>query len=277
MQHGAVDFREEHMSEEVVLQERRDGYAILTLNRPDRLNSFNIEQHKQLKAALEACAADQECRAVVLTGAGRGFCAGQDLADRDPAMLGEQPDLGETLATYYGPLIRLLRSLEKPVICAVNGVAAGAGANIALACDIVLAAKSAKFIQAFSKIGLIPDAGGTYWLTRHLGEARAKALALTAYPLSAEEAAEWGLIWRAVDDGELMAEATALAETFAKGPTYAYALTKKAIQAASTNSLEQQLDLEGQLQREAGRSDDYREGVAAFLQKRQPRFSGRKT
>jgi 2-(1,2-epoxy-1,2-dihydrophenyl)acetyl-CoA isomerase len=275
MQHDRVDFREERMSEQAVLHERRDGYAILTLNRPDKLNSFNVEQHEQLRAALEKCAADESCRAVVLTGAGRGFCAGQDLADRDPAMLGEAPDLSKTLATYYSPLIRLLRSMEKPVICAVNGVAAGAGANIALACDIVLAATSAKFIQAFSRIGLIPDAGGTYWLTRHLGEARAKALALTAYPLSAGEAADWGLIWRAVDDSELMAEATALAEAFANGPTRGYALTKQAIQAASTNSLDQQLDLEGQLQREAGLTDDYREGVSAFLQKRQPNFTGR--
>jgi 2-(1,2-epoxy-1,2-dihydrophenyl)acetyl-CoA isomerase len=272
---GPVDLREERMSEKVVLHERKGGYSILMLNRPDRLNSFNVEQHEQLRAALEACAAEQGCRAVVLTGAGRGFCAGQDLADRDPAMLGEAPDLGKTLATYYAPLIRLLRSMEKPVICAVNGVAAGAGANIALACDIVIAAKSAKFIQAFSKIGLIPDAGGTYWLTRHLGEARAKALAMTAYPLSAEEAAAWGLIWRAVDDGELMAEATALAETFSKGPTRGYALTKQAIQAASTNSLEQQLEVEAQLQREAGLTDDYKEGVSAFLQKRQPKFTGR--
>ncbi|MBN9065780.1 MAG: 2-(1,2-epoxy-1,2-dihydrophenyl)acetyl-CoA isomerase [Rhizobiales bacterium] len=263
------------MSEQAVLHERRDGYSILTLNRPDRLNSFNIEQHEQLRAALEKCAADESCRAVVLTGAGRGFCAGQDLADRDPAMLGEAPDLGKTLATYYSPLVRLLRSMEKPVICAVNGVAAGAGANVALACDIVFAAKSAKFIQAFSKIGLIPDAGGTYWLTRHLGEARAKALALTAYPLSAEEAVDWGLIWRAVDDSELMAEATALAETFAKGPTRGYALTMQAIQAASTNSLDQQLDTEGELQREAGLTDDYKEGVSAFLQKRRPNFVGR--
>jgi 2-(1,2-epoxy-1,2-dihydrophenyl)acetyl-CoA isomerase len=275
MRQGAVDLREERMSEQAVLHERRDGYAILTLNRPDRLNSFNVEQHEQLRAALEECAADESCRAVVLTGAGRGFCAGQDLADRDPAMLGEAPDLSKTLATYYSPLIRLLRSMEKPVICAVNGVAAGAGANIALACDIVLAAKSAKFIQAFSKIGLIPDAGGTYWLTRHLGEARATALALTAYPLSAEEAADWGLIWRAVDDSELMAEATALAGTFAKGPTRGYALTKQAIQTASTNSLDRQLEIEGQLQREAGLTEDYKEGVSAFLQKRQPNFMGR--
>ena len=263
------------MAEEVVLHERRDGFAIVTLNRPDRLNAFNEEQHDRLRAILDDCASDETCRALVLTGAGRGFCAGQDLADRDPAMLGERPDLGRTLETFYVPLVRRLRTMEKPVICAVNGVAAGAGANIALACDIVLAARSAKFIQAFSKIGLIPDAGGTYWLTRHLGEARAKALALTAHPLSAEQAADWGLIWRAVDDDRLMDEALALASAFATGPTRAYALTKEAIQAASSNDLDAQLGVEIRLQREAGRTEDYREGVSAFLQKRQPAFKGK--
>lgn len=263
------------MAEEVVLHERRDGFAIVTLNRPDRLNAFNEEQHDRLRAILDDCASDETCRALVLTGAGRGFCAGQDLADRDPAMLGERPDLGRTLETFYVPLVRRLRTMEKPVICAVNGVAAGAGANIALACDIVLAARSAKFIQAFSKVGLIPDAGGTYWLTRHLGEARAKALALTAHPLSAEQAADWGLIWRAVDDDRLMDEALALAAAFAKGPTRAYALTKEAIQAASSNDLDAQLGVEIRLQREAGRTEDYREGVSAFLQKRQPAFKGK--
>lgn len=177
-----------------------------------------------------------------------------------------------TLETYYNPLVRQLRAMEKPVVCAVNGVAAGAGANIAFACDIVLAAKSAKFIQAFSKIGLIPDAGGTWWLTRHLGEARAKALALTAAPLSAEDAAAWGLIWKAVDDEKLMEEAVALAEGFAAGPTRAYALTKQAIHAASANSLEEQLEVERGLQREAGWSDDYKEGVRAFLEKRPADF-----
>lgn len=264
------------MSEDVVLHERRDGFSVVTLNRPDRLNAFNEEQHHRLRAILEDCATDESCRAVLLTGAGRGFCAGQDLADRDPAMLGERPDLGHTLETFYVPLVRRLRAMKKPVICAVNGVAAGAGANIALSCDIVLAARSAKFIQAFSKIGLIPDAGGTYWLTRHLGEARAKALALTAYPLSAEEAANWGLIWRAIDDDKLMEEALSLAASFAKGPTAAYALTKEALQAASSNDLDAQLAVEISLQREAGRTEDYQEGVSAFLQKRQPNFTGRK-
>ena len=260
-----------------VIHERRDGYAVITLNRPERLNAFNEAQHLALRAALEACEADGDCGAIVLTGAGRGFCAGQDLSDRDPTILGESPDLGMTLETYYNPLVRKLRALEMPVICAVNGVAAGAGANIALACDIVLAARSAKFIQAFSKIGLIPDAGGTYWLTKHLGEARAKALALTAHPLSAEDAAQWGLIWKAVDDDRLMEEATALAESFANGPTRAYALTKQAIQAATTNDLDAQLEVERSLQREAGWSDDYKEGVAAFLQKRPADFKGRRS
>ena len=260
------------MNEAPVIHERRDGYHVLTLNRPDRLNSFNEAQHLALRAALEECAADAACGAVLLTGAGRGFCAGQDLSDRDPTIQGESPDLGMTLETYYNPLVRQIRGMEKPVICAVNGVAAGAGANIAFACDIVLAARSAKFIQAFSKIGLIPDAGGTWWLTRHLGEARAKALALTATPLPAEDAAAWGLIWKAVDDERLMDEAVALAEGFAAGPTRAYALTKQAIHAASTNGLEDQLEVERNLQREAGWSDDYKEGVKAFLEKRPANF-----
>lgn len=257
---------------ETVLHDRRDGYHVITLNRPEKLNAFNVELHEALKAALEECAEAQDCRAVLLTGAGRGFCAGQDLSDRDPAMQGEAPDLGVTLATYYNPLVRQLRGLEKPVICAVNGVAAGAGANVALSCDIVLAARSARFIQAFSKIGLVPDSGGTYWLTRLLGEARAKALALTGEPLAAETAAQWGLIWKAVDDESLMEEAETLARSFAAGPATAYGLIKQAIQGASTNSLDKQLDLERQLQRQAGQSEDYKEGVAAFLEKRPADF-----
>jgi 2-(1,2-epoxy-1,2-dihydrophenyl)acetyl-CoA isomerase len=263
------------MANDSVLQDIRDGYRVLTLNRPERLNAFNEDQHLKLRAALADCAADDACRAVILTGAGRGFCAGQDLSDRDPTLGGARPDLGLTLETYYNPLIRQIRGLAKPVICAVNGVAAGAGANIALAADIVIAARSANFIQAFARIALVPDAGGTYWLTRHLGEARAKALALTAEPLPAEKAAEWGLIWKCVDDAALMAEVGALAAHFASGPTHAYALTKQAIHAASVNSLDQQLDLERKLQREAGQSDDYKEGVAAFLQKRKAVFRGR--
>lgn len=256
------------MREADLLREDFDGYTVLTLNRPDRLNAFTVDLHAALREALDELEADENCRVIVLTGAGRGFCAGQDLSDRDPSISGERPDLGQTLETQYNPLIRRFRSMNKIVIAAVNGVAAGAGANIAFASDIVLAAKSAKFIQAFSKIGLIPDAGGTYWLTRHLGEARAKALALTAHPLSAEDAADWGLIWRVIEDDKLMDEVHALAQSLANGPSHAYGLTKQAIHAASDNMLEEQLQLERKLQREAGFSDDYKEGVAAFLAKR---------
>lgn len=257
-----------------VIHDRRDGYHVLTLNRPDRLNAFNDELHAALREALASCAAEDECRAVVLTGAGRGFCAGQDLSNR-VNMGDERPDLGATLEANYNPLVRAIRALPKPVICAVNGVAAGAGANVALACDIVIAAKSAKFIQAFSKIGLVPDSGGTWFLPRMLGEARAKGLALTAQPLSADDAERWGLIWKVVDDADLMAEAEAQARAFADGPTAAYALTKQAIHAAGTNTLDQQLDLERDYQRQAGFSDDYKEGVAAFMEKRKPDYRKR--
>lgn len=252
-----------------------DGVLELVLNRPDRLNSFNEEMHLALRAQIERAHADDGVRCVLLTGAGRGFCAGQDLGDRDPRKGGPAPDLGATLENLYNPLIRLIRSLEKPVICAVNGVAAGAGANIALVCDIVLAAKSARFIQAFSKIGLTPDAGGSWSLARILGEPRAKGLALTAEPLDAETAAHWGLIWRAVADDALMPEARALAAKFAAGPTRGLGLTKRSIQAAATNSLDAQLDLERDTQREAGLTADYAEGVTAFLEKRAPAFKGK--
>lgn len=256
-----------------VLYEPREGYALITLNRPDKLNSFNEEMHGRLAEALDRLR-DEGRRAVILTGAGRGFCAGQDLSDRN-FPTGEVPDLGATLDRLYNPLVRKIRALELPVICAVNGVAAGAGANVALACDLVLAARSAKFIQAFAKIGLVPDSGGTWSLPRLLGEARAKALAMTAAPLSAEQAEAWGLIWRTVDDDTLMDEAHALAAQLAAAPTRGLALIKQAIQAAATNDMDAQLDLERDLQREAGRTTDYREGVAAFLEKRAPKFTGR--
>lgn len=256
-----------------VLAEKKDGYLLLTLNRPDRLNAFNETMHHALREALAEAANDQHSRAVLLTGAGRAFCAGQDLSDRDMRG-GATPDLGQTLETLYNPLVRQIRGLKKPVICAVNGVAAGAGANIALACDIVLAAQSARFIQAFSKIGLIPDSGGTWLLPRLIGEARAKALAMTGEPLGAETAASWGLIWKAVPDPDLMAEAGKLAANLAAGATAGLALTKELIQLAAEQPLDCQLDAERDAQRLAGRTDDYREGVTAFLEKRPARFSG---
>lgn len=248
-------------------------WSEITLNSPDRLNSFNETMHLALRTALEAAATSGK-RAILLTGAGRGFCAGQDLSDRDPTKSDGPPDLSATLRTFYGPLVKQIRALEMPVICAVNGVAAGAGANIALACDIVLAAHSAKFIQSFAKVGLVPDAGGTFHLTRLLGEARAKALALTAAPLSAEQAAAWGLIWQALPDDALMDGARTLATQLAGGPTLGLSLTKQAIHAAATNTLETQLEIEADFQKHCGESADYAEGVAAFLQKRAPDFTG---
>ncbi|MEP9380275.1 2-(1,2-epoxy-1,2-dihydrophenyl)acetyl-CoA isomerase PaaG [Aquabacter sp. CN5-332] len=259
--------------ESVLLVDRRDGWTMLTLNRPDRLNSFNEDLHLALRGALDAIAADETCRAVLLTGAGRGFCAGQDLSAR--VGLSEAPDLGKTIETFYNPLIRRIRALKKPVVCAVNGVAAGAGANIAFACDIVLAARSAKFIQAFSKIGLVPDSGGTFFLPRLVGDARARALMLLAEPVSAEQAADWGMIWKVVDDAALRAEAEALTAHLATQPTHGLALTKQALNASASNDLDTQLDLERDLQREAGRTPDYAEGTKAFMEKRAPRFTGR--
>jgi 2-(1,2-epoxy-1,2-dihydrophenyl)acetyl-CoA isomerase len=251
-----------------------NGIATLTLNRPDRLNSFTQAMHREVRDALDKLQADGSVRVLLLTGAGRGFCAGQDLNDRavDPGAPGV--DLGESVEKYYAPLVTTLRTLPMPVICAVNGVAAGAGANLALACDIVLAAKSASFIEAFSKLGLIPDTGGTWVLPRLIGPARAMGLALLGERLPAEKAEQWGLIWRCVPDDALMDEAMAMAEHFAAAPTRGLAYTKKAMLASWTNTLEQQLQLEASMMRELGYSHDYREGVAAFIEKRQPNFQG---
>lgn len=260
---------------ETVRVEDRGSWVTITLNRPDSLNAFTGEMLAALRATFESAGERSECRAILLTGAGRGFCAGQDLSEVDLSPDGGAPDLGVTLETQYNPLIRLIRGLEKPVVCAVNGVAAGAGANLALSCDVVLAAESARFIQAFAKIGLIPDAGGSWALARLVGEARAKALAFTADPLPAPIAADWGLIWKSVADDSLMTEAEALTAGLAEGPTVGLGLTKQAIQEATTNTLDAQLDREVEYQRRAGRTPDFQEGVNAFLEKRTPSFTGR--
>lgn len=257
---------------DILLFDKAEGVATVTLNRPEKLNAFTPDLHRDLKAALDEIEGDTAIRAVLLTGAGRGFCAGQDLNLRRGGAGGEAT--ASSLDTWYNPLVRRLRRLEKPVVCAVNGVAAGAGANIALACDIVLAARSASFIQAFCKIGLVPDAGGSFFLPRLVGMARASALMLLGEKVTAEQAAQWGLIWRAVEDAALMAEAADLARHLARQPTRALGLIKRALNASFDNDLDRQLDLERDLQRMAADTNDYREGVAAFLEKRPAKFSG---
>ncbi len=263
------------MNFETIEFDVENGVARLTLNRPDKLNSFNAQMHDEVREAMKTVIGDEGVRCLLLSGNGRGFCAGQDLSDRNVAPDAEVPDLGESLEQRYNPLVRSLASLEKPVVCAVNGVAAGAGANLALACDIVLAAESAKFIQSFCNIGLVPDSGGSWILPRLVGHARALGLAMLGDRLSARDAEQWGLIWKCVADDELAAESDQLARHLATRPTRGLGLIKRAMAASSTHSLDQQLDLERDLQRLAGRSEDYREGVAAFMQKRDPEFSGR--
>jgi len=248
------------------------GLAKLIWNRPDKLNSFNTEMHAEVRDALEQVKSQARC--LLISGHGRGFCAGQDLSDRAVAPGNEAPDLSHSIETNYNPLIKTLVNLEMPVIGAVNGVAAGAGANIALACDVVFAARSASFIQSFNRLGLIPDSGGTWVLPQLVGQARAMGLALLGNKLSAEQAESWGLIWRCVDDEQLMPETEKLGLQLASGPTKGLALIKQAIRAASVNSLDQQLDLESELQGVAGRTADYQEGVNAFMEKRQPVYKG---
>lgn len=259
---------------EPVLVSQEGAVLRVTLNRPDRLNAFNPALHRGLAEAMTRAEEDPMLRCVLVTGAGRGFCAGQDLADAEIQASGPM-DLGAGLEAWYNPLVQRMRGLPKPIVCAVNGVAAGAGANFAFACDIVLAARSASFIQAFAKIGLVPDCGGTYFLPRLAGTQRAMALAMTGDTLSAEEAERFGLVWKVVDDDQLVPEASKLAARLAAGPTHALGLTKQAIYASAGNSLPAQLRLERELQREIGRGGDFREGVAAFLERRKPAFKGR--
>jgi 2-(1,2-epoxy-1,2-dihydrophenyl)acetyl-CoA isomerase len=262
------------MSYQNILFEVREGIARLTLNRPERLNSFNTEMHAEVRAAIASIAASS-ARVLVITGAGRGFCAGQDLNDRAVAPGAAPPDLAASIEQNYKPLVLSLRALPLPVIGAVNGVAAGAGANLALACDLVIAARSAVFVQAFAKLGLVPDSGGTWFLPRLVGTARALGLAFLGDKLSAEQAAAWGLIWRCVEDAEFSGMVEDLARHFAEAPTRGLARTKQAIYEGLGRNLAAQLDIERDYQGELGRSADYAEGVAAFAAKRTPRFTGR--
>ncbi|QXA09450.1 2-(1,2-epoxy-1,2-dihydrophenyl)acetyl-CoA isomerase PaaG [Acinetobacter pittii] len=258
-----------------IIAEEKNGVGYLTFNRPKALNSFNVDMHREVAEVLNLWTKNPDVRCVVMSGEGRGFCAGQDLGDRVVDPNAEAPDLGYSIETYYNPLIKTIVNMPKPVICAVNGVAAGAGANIALACDLVIAAKSANFVQAFCRLGLVPDSAGTWFLPRAVGHARAMGLTLLGDKLPAETAKEWGMIWDVVEDAELKTKVTELAERLAKQPTFGLSLIKKAIHQSSNNTFDEQVLLERDLQRIAGRSEDYREGVQAFMNKREPNFKGR--
>jgi 2-(1,2-epoxy-1,2-dihydrophenyl)acetyl-CoA isomerase len=262
------------MAYEKILLAKKDGLATLTFNAPDRLNAVSRKMIAEIKQCWEELAADTSVRCVLLTGAGRGFCAGADLADPDREA-SATADSGAALEKYFNPVIRLMRGLPKPIVSAVNGVAAGVGMSFVLASDIAIAAKSASFLQAFARIGLLPDGGSTWFLPRLVGEQRARALAMLAPQIPAEQAKEWGLIWDVVEDGELMTTATELARRLAEGPSMSLSRIKEAMNRASKNDLGQQLDVERDFQRELGRSEDFKEGVAAFLAKRKPVFKGK--
>ena len=260
---------------QTILLERENGVARLTLNRPDKLNSFNVQMHEELQHALDSIATDGETRAVLLTGSGRGFCAGQDLGDRAVSADDARPDLGLSVEKYYNPLIRRLTNLPMPVICAMNGVAAGAGASVVMACDIVLAARSSSFILSFAKVGLVPDSGSSWHFTRALGLPRAKALAMLGNKLKAEQAEQWGLIYQVVDNENLMEEAGKLADHLATQPTEALGKIKKLVHTSFDYSLDEQLERERVEMQYLGRTDDYREGVASFMEKRPAAFKGK--
>ena len=261
------------MTAQFVLSETDSGVARLTLNRPDVLNSFNRQMAVELREAVDAAAGDSKIRAVLLTGNGRAFCAGQDLSEATPSA-GKETDLSEIVRNSYNPVIRAIRKIEKPVVCAVNGVAAGAGANLALACDIVLASSSATFIQSFAKVGLIPDSGGTFFLPRLVGLARATALTMLGEKISAQQALEFGMIYKVCEPDALMPAALDVARTLSEMPTRALGLTKRGFNESFSNGLDAQLDAEEKLQGLAGRTSDFREGIAAFLEKRKPDFTG---
>ena len=261
--------------ENLVLVDRNKNWAKVTLNRPERLNSFTDDMHSELIDTLKSLILNENNRAILLTGSGRGFCAGQDLSKRDPSSMSKKPNLSETLKDQFNPLVSFIKDAQVPIVCAVNGVAAGAGANLAFACDIILASKDATFIQSFSRVGLIPDAGGTWSLTKSVGKARAMGLALTGDPINAKLALEWGLIWAVYPQTDLLKEAVKMVKRLASGPTFAYGKTKLAINEAESNLFRKQLELEARLQGECGLTDDYAEGVRAFLEKRPANFKGK--
>ena len=259
---------------QTIVLEKTNGVAKLTLNRPDRLNSFNVQMHEELQSALDDIATDGSSRCVVLTGAGRGFCAGQDLGDRAVSADQAAPDLGMSVEKFYNPLIRRLTNLKMPVICALNGVAAGAGASVVMACDIVVAASSASFILSFAKVGLVPDSGSSWHFARAVGLPRAKAMAMLGNKVSATQAEQWGLIYQVVDDDKLTETTDELSTHLAKQPTEALANIKELVHTAFDYSLNEQLERERKAMQHLGRSDDYREGVASFMEKREPNFKG---